>query len=44
VTVDDWGFPLIDPTPIPASLERHARRAVSECPTCALRLAITRSG
>lgn len=38
VALDDWGFPLIDQTPIPASLERHARRAVSECPKCALRL------
>jgi ferredoxin len=38
VGVDDWGFPLIDPTPIPPSLAQHARRAVAECPTCALRL------
>ncbi|MGZ4333420.1 MAG: ferredoxin [Gaiellaceae bacterium] len=38
VTLDDWGFPLIDPTPIPRSLEGHARAAVSECPKCALRL------
>lgn len=38
VALDDWGYPLIDPTPIPPSLEAHAREAVSECPKCALRL------
>jgi ferredoxin len=38
VSLDDWGFPLIDPAPIPPPLEAHARRAVSECPKCALRL------
>lgn len=38
VTLDDWGFPLIDPAPIPPALEAHAKRAVSECPKCALRL------
>ena len=38
VTSDDWGYPLIDATPIPPSLETHAREAVAECPKCALRL------
>ena len=38
VTLDDWGFPLIDPAPIPVTLEEHAKRAVAECPKCALRL------
>jgi ferredoxin len=38
VTLDDWGFPLIDGTPIPKPLEEHARRAVAECPKLALRL------
>jgi ferredoxin len=38
VTLDPWGFPLVDDGPIPAQLLPHARRAVSECPTCALRL------
>jgi ferredoxin len=36
ITLDDWGYPIIDPTPIPASLEGHARRAVAACPTLAL--------
>jgi ferredoxin len=38
ITLDEWGYPMIDPAPIPPSLERHARRAVASCPTCALRL------
>jgi ferredoxin len=38
ITLDDWGFPIVDPTPIPGSLERHARRAVADCPMRALRL------
>ena len=38
VTLDDWGYPLIDPRPIPSDLEPHARRAVAACPTLALLL------
>ena len=36
ITLDDWGYPIIDPQPIPARLEVHARRAVAACPTLAL--------
>jgi ferredoxin len=38
VDLDDWGFPIIDPAPIPAGLEQHARRAVAACPKLALHL------
>ena len=38
VRLDDWGYPIIDPEPIPAALEGHARRAVAACPMLALRL------
>jgi ferredoxin len=38
VTLDDWGYPIIDPRPIPAGLEGHARRAVGACPALALAL------
>lgn len=38
VTLDEWGYPVIDPRPLPPALERHARAAVSACPTLALRL------
>jgi len=36
ITLDEWGYPIIDPTPIPPALESHARRAVAACPTLAL--------
>lgn len=38
VALDEWGYPVIDPRPLPPSLERLARAAVSACPTLALRL------
>ena len=38
VTLDEWGYPVIDPGPLPPGLERPARRAVSACPALALRL------
>ncbi len=38
ITVDDWGYPIVDPRPVPPGLEAHARRAVAACPTLALRL------
>jgi len=36
ITLDDWGYPIIDPKPIPVNLEDHARRACAVCPTLAL--------
>ena len=38
ISTDDWGYPIIDPTPIPRTLQPHARRAVARCPRHALRL------
>ena len=38
VTLDEWGYPIIDPRPVPPALDRDARRAVAACPTLALRL------
>jgi ferredoxin len=38
VTLDDWGYPIVDGAPIPRALEQHARRAVDACPVLALRL------
>jgi ferredoxin len=38
IRLDDWGFPIIDPRPVPPELERHARRAVKDCPKLALLL------
>jgi ferredoxin len=37
ITLDDWGYPIIDPRPIGRDLQAHARRAVEACPVLALR-------
>ena len=38
IQLDEWGYPVIAPGPVPASLRRHSQRAVKSCPTLALRL------
>jgi len=38
VALDDWGYPIVDDTPIGPDLLHHARRAVTACPVLALRL------
>lgn len=38
IALDDWGFPIVAKEPVPPQLVQHARRAVKECPKCALRL------
>jgi ferredoxin len=38
ITLDDWGYPMIDPAGVPPELGEHALRAVRACPTVALRL------
>jgi len=35
---DDWGFPILDPHPVPPRLREHAKRAVAACPALALTL------
>jgi ferredoxin len=39
IRLDDWGYPIIAPGPIPEQLAQHAQRAVAACPTLALALA-----
>jgi ferredoxin len=38
VSLDEWGYPVIDARPVPAALVDHARRAALACPTFALLL------
>jgi ferredoxin len=38
ISLDEWGYPIIDARPVPGELTSHARRAVSACPVLALRL------
>jgi ferredoxin len=39
ITLDEWGYPLIADQAVPLPLTREARRAVTDCPALALRLA-----
>jgi ferredoxin len=39
ITLDDWGYPVIEPGPIPPRLVSAAEAAVRICPMLALRLA-----
>jgi ferredoxin len=38
ISLDDWGYPIVDDAPVEGELEEHARRAVAACPTLALLL------
>lgn len=38
ISLDDWGYPIIDGGELTPELLEHARRAVAACPTLALRL------
>jgi ferredoxin len=38
ITLDDWGYPILNERAVPASIMDHARRAVDACPVLALRL------
>jgi ferredoxin len=36
IELDEWGYPIIADGPVPANLQREARRAVAMCPKLAL--------
>jgi ferredoxin len=36
ISLDEWGYPIVNPGPVPAGLHAHARRAADACPTLAL--------
>jgi len=38
ISLDDWGYPIVDDSPIDDRLLPHAKRAVEQCPVIALRL------
>jgi ferredoxin len=44
ITLDEWGYPVVDEEPLPASLIDHARRAAEACPTFALLIERERNG
>ena len=43
ITLDEWGYPILDEEPLPPELVDHARRAAQACPTFALLLERERS-
>lgn len=38
IQLDEWGYPVVDGSPLPPVLEREARSAVAACPKLALKL------
>jgi len=38
IILDEWGYPIIDTTPVKGSEHQHAKRAVNACPRLALKL------
>jgi len=44
ITLDEWGYPIVDEEPLPAALLEHARRAAQACPTFALLIERERRG
>ena len=38
IGLDEWGYPIVDPRPVPSALGLEARRTVAACPALALKL------
>jgi ferredoxin len=36
ISLDEWGYPIVDERPLPAELTAMAKRAAAACPTFAL--------
>jgi len=36
ISLDEWGYPIVNQHPVPPYLDREARRAVAACPVLAL--------
>jgi ferredoxin len=43
ITIDEWGYPLVDATPLEDWQVKHAIRAARACPTFALLVARDRA-
>jgi ferredoxin len=41
ISLDEWGYPIVDPSPVPPFLDLEARRAAAACPALALKLTRT---
>jgi ferredoxin len=38
ITLDEWGYPLLDGAPVRRAAVKRARRAAADCPVLALKL------
>lgn len=38
ITLDEWGYPLLDGEPVRRAAVKRARRAAADCPVLALKL------
>ncbi|MGW1028682.1 ferredoxin [Streptomyces sp. NPDC002577] len=38
ISLDEWGYPLVDSAPVQRAALKRARRAAADCPVLALRL------
>jgi ferredoxin len=36
ITLDEWGYPIVDERPLAGEMVAHAQRAAQACPTFAL--------
>ena len=44
ITLDEWGYPVVDGRPIPPELAAVARRAARDCPRRAITLRVRPGG
>lgn len=42
ITLDDWGYPIVDDRPLDGRLVEMAKRAAQACPTLAIKIAARR--
>ena len=43
ISLDEWGYPIVDNRPLPAELMALAKRAVRDCPTRAITVQVTKN-
>ncbi|MEU2286416.1 ferredoxin [Streptomyces sp. NPDC013178] len=44
ITLDEWGYPLVDGAAVPRGAVGRARRAVADCPVLALKVTAAQAG
>jgi ferredoxin len=42
IRLDEWGYPIMEPGPVPEELLPHARQAVAKCPVLAIRMLVAK--